>query len=326
MVMASLSAELAQGQGALFKLDKPEGPTSHDVVHAVRRHLGVRRVGHAGTLDPQATGLLVIGVGPATRLLGFIASQDKFYRGELALGVRTDTLDAAGRETGRKPWPRDEARVREAGRILVGERWQRPPMVSAVKVKGERLYRLAARGREVERPERRIAVRRLAVLGVDLERGRVAFEVECSSGTYVRALAEEWGELLDTYGHLAGLRRIRVGGIDVEGAYPAAQLAPRGTHPAGQSPRRGTAAPPDWRGLESARLPWDRALSHLGKRVLDGREARELAYGRAPRSRGEAGLLRLEDDAGRLLGVGEGSLPGLPLRLRCVLTPGAGSW
>jgi tRNA pseudouridine55 synthase len=324
VVSAAGPAAPLVAQGALLKLDKPAGPTSHDVVHAVRRHLGVRRVGHAGTLDPQATGLLVIGVGPATRLLGFVAAQDKLYRGTVALGVRTDSLDAAGRETGRRPWPRDAERVRAAAAALVGERLQRPPMVSAVKVGGERLYRLAARGQEVERPERRITVRRLEVAAVDLESGRVDFEVECTSGTYVRVLAEEWGELLGTYAHLAALRRVRIGAVDVEGAFPAACLAPRGTHPAGPA-GRGAALPGDWRGLEAARLPWATALSHLPGRVLEPREAGELAHGRAPRSRGEAGLVRLMDEAGGLLGIAAGAPAGLPLALRCVLaTEGAG--
>jgi tRNA pseudouridine55 synthase len=322
LTSAPPSAVASEARGALFKLDKPSGPTSHDVVHAVRRHLGTRRVGHAGTLDPQATGLLVVGVGPATRLLGFVAAQDKFYRGSLTLGVRTDTLDAAGRETGRGPWPRDEERVRSAGATLTGPRQQRPPMVSAVKVGGQRLYRLAARGQEVERPERSIVVRRLEVLGMDLERGRVDFEVECSSGTYVRVLAEEWGALLDTYAHLASLRRIRVGAIDVEGAFPAAQLAPRGTHPAGNGGGEAALANGDWRGLEPARLPWATALSHLGCRVLDRRETQELAHGRAPRSRGERGAVRLEDEAGALLAIAEGAPAGLPLGLRCVLAAG----
>jgi tRNA pseudouridine55 synthase len=311
---------LAQSRGALLKLDKPEGPTSHDVVHAVRRHLGLRRVGHAGTLDPQATGLLVVGVGPATRLLGFIALQDKFYRGTLRLGVATDTLDAAGRVVAEKPWPRDERGLREAARTLVGERMQRPPMVSAVKVHGERLYKIAARGEEVERPERPVRVKRLDILSVDLEAGHVGFEVECSSGTYVRVLAEEWGAALGTVAHLDSLRRVRVGAIDVEGAFPAARLAPRGTHPAGNLAKRHEAFPTDWRGLEQARLPWEMALSHLARRPLDAREARDLGFGRAPRSRGERGLLRLEDENGVILGVAEGTPLGLPLRLRCVLS------
>ena len=318
-MMREATVVLAESRGALLKLDKPEGPTSHDVVHAVRRHLGVRRVGHAGTLDPQATGLLVVGVGPATRLLGFIALQDKFYRGTLRLGVATDTLDAAGRVTAERPWPADERLIREAARRLVGERMQKPPMVSAVKVHGERLYKLAARGLEVERPDRLVRVKRCDVLGVDLEGGRVTFEVECSSGTYVRVLAEEWGAHLGTVAHLESLRRLRVGSIDVEGAYPAARLAPRGTHPAG-TVRKGREAPPsDWRGLEEARLPWDRALSHLAPRVLDARETKDLGFGRAPRSRGERGLLRLEDDNGVVLGVAEATPLGLPIKLRCVL-------
>lgn len=310
--------------GALLRLDKPSGPTSHDIVHALRRHLGVRRVGHAGTLDPQATGLLVVGVGPATRLLGYVSAQDKVYRGELALGVATDTLDAAGRETARAPWPHDEAAVRAAGVSLVGARRQRPPMVSAVKVGGERLYRIAARGAVVDRPERAIHVKRLEMLGVDLETGRVGFEVECTSGTYVRVLAEEWGSALGSVAHLASLRRTRVGRIEVEGAFPAASLAPRGTHPAGQSGRRFGGPPQDWRGLEGAILPWATALAHLERRVLDAREAHALGRGQAPREHGERGLVRLEDSSGALLGIAETPGAGGPLRLRCVLATGGG--
>jgi tRNA pseudouridine55 synthase len=319
MASAAMTPETALHQGSLLKLDKPSGPTSHDIVHAVRRHLGARRVGHAGTLDPQATGLLVLGVGPATRLLSFISGQDKLYRGTMALGQRTDTLDAAGQVTQEKPWPRDAALIRRVGESFIGELRQRPPMVSAVKIGGQRLYRLARRGVEIERPERHLLIRNLDILDIDLELGRVEFEVECSSGTYVRSIADSWAEKLESVGHLQALRRLAVGKISVEGAFPAERLARRGEHPAGQGEKRGGSPPGDWRDLESARISWEDALFHLDVRTLEGREKRDLSFGRAPRSNGEEGLLRLQDDDGTLLGIAEGSPAGLPLKLRCVL-------
>ena len=305
-------------EGALFRIDKPAGPTSHDVVHAVRRHLGVRRVGHAGTLDPPATGLLVIGVGPATRLLSFVAAQDKTYRGVLALGTATDTLDATGAVVAASEWPRDEARVREAAAGFLGESVQTVPLVSAVKVRGQRLYRWAARGEIVQAPERQIRVERFEVGQVDLESGRVEFEIICSSGTYVRAIAQAWGERLGSAAHLHALRRLAVGRISVRGAFPGERLAPRGEHPAGEGARRGDPPPAGWRDLEPALLDWNVALSHIPARRLDETEAASLRYGRAPGCRGEAGLVRLVDDEERLLAVAEGSEAPV-LRLRCVL-------
>lgn len=303
--------------GALFRIDKPAGPTSHDVVHAVRRHLGVRRVGHAGTLDPPATGLLVIGVGPATRLLSFVAGQDKTYRGVLGLGSATDTLDASGRVLATTAWPRDEVRWRAAAAAFVGEITQRVPLVSAVKVRGQRLYRMAARGQAVEPPERRVRVRRLDLLAIDLKAGRIEFEIECSSGTYVRAVAAEWGERLGVAAHLHSLRRLAIGRVSVHGAFPGERLASRGQHPAGEGARRGDPPPAGWRDLEPARLDADVALAHLALRRLDAAESKGLRYGRPPIPRGECGLVRLTDGEGRLLAVAEGD--GETLRLRCVL-------
>lgn len=317
--MTATRAAAALGEGALFRLDKPAGPTSHDVVHAVRRHLGVRRVGHAGTLDPPATGLLVVGVGPATRVLSWVSASDKVYRGRLALGRRTDTLDAAGRILEERPWTRDEAAWRAAAAALVGPGLQRPPMVSAVRVGGERLYRLASRGQSVERAARPVAVRRLVLGDLDLDAGWIDFEVECSSGTYVRVLAEDWAARAGTVAHLGQLRRVSIGRIGVAGAFPAGRLAPRGQHPAGEGSKRADPPPADWGDLESARLPWSLALGHLAARRVSPAEVAALAFGKAPPSRGETGAVRLESEDGRLVAVARGTPAGLPLGLACVL-------
>ncbi len=212
--------------GALL-LDKPSGHTSHDVVAIVRRLLHERRVGHAGTLDPMATGLLVVGVGPATRLLRFAQATRKVYDGTLRLGEATDSLDATGQVVARQPVPAVTLEaVAAAAATLTGEQWQVPPMVSAVRVGGRRLYALAREGQEVERAPRAIRVERF-----DVRRGAGEnewdFTVACSTGTYVRVLASDLAERLGTVGHLAALRRQSSGSLSVDDALPLDELERR---------------------------------------------------------------------------------------------------
>ncbi|HVF13987.1 MAG TPA: tRNA pseudouridine(55) synthase TruB, partial [Acidimicrobiales bacterium] len=170
-------------------VDKPAGCTSHDVVARGRRIFGQRRVGHAGTLDPDATGVLVLGLGRATRLLKYLTGLPKTYVGEVVLGVETSTLDAAGEVVAVHDMAGvTMADVQAAASRLVGEIEQVPPMVSAVKIGGRRLHELARAGLEVDRPARRVTVSRFDVAATDAP-GVFAVEVDCSSGTYVRALA-----------------------------------------------------------------------------------------------------------------------------------------
>lgn len=198
-------------------VDKPAGVTSHDVVAGARRHLGTRRVGHAGTLDPDATGVLVLGVGRATRLLRFLAPLPKTYEGEVVLGEETSTLDASGSTTAVHPMDPvtlDQARIAAAS--LVGDVEQVPPMVSAVRVGGRRLHQLAREGVELDRPARPVTVHRFEVTAA--EHPVLAVEVECSSGTYVRVLAADLGRALGGGAHLRRLRRLAVGPFTIEGA------------------------------------------------------------------------------------------------------------
>ena len=204
----------------LVVVDKPAGWTSHDAVARCRRVFGQKRVGHAGTLDPGATGVLVVGLGRATRLLRFVTDLPKSYVGEVVLGVATTTLDDAGVETGR--WDMagvllDE--VRAAATTLVGEIDQVPPMVSALQVGGRRLHDLARAGVEVERAPRRVTVRRFDVVPAE-EAGVFRVEVDCSSGTYVRTLAADVGTALGGGAHLRRLRRTAIGPFTVEEAVP----------------------------------------------------------------------------------------------------------
>lgn len=202
-------------------IDKRPNMTSHDVVGILRRQLGERRVGHAGTLDPDATGVLVVAVGRSTRLMRFVTGCDKAYSAEVVLGVTTSTLDASGVALSRFDMSSvtiDE--VRAAANSLTGAIQQIPPMVSAIKIDGRRLYELARAGEEVERQPRAVVVSRFDVRAAS-DPSVYAIEVECSSGTYVRSLAADLGELLGGGAHLRALRRTRVGPFTLEGALDA---------------------------------------------------------------------------------------------------------
>lgn len=208
----------------LLLVDKDRGPTSHDVVARVRRLLGEKRVGHAGTLDPMATGLLVIGVGSATRLLRFAQAGVKKYAGTLRLGVATDSLDADGAVTEESPVPAlSPEDLTRAAAEFIGALTQVPPMVSAIKVGGERLHVLARRGVQVERAPREVTITSL-VLGAGDEPATLSFVVTCSPGTYVRVLMSDVAERLGTLGHLTGLRRLASGRFGVDDAFTLDRL------------------------------------------------------------------------------------------------------
>ncbi len=207
-------------------MDKPSGPTSHDVVARVRRIFGIRAVGHSGTLDPFATGLLVLLLGRATRLARFVEAVPKTYRAVARLGSRTDTDDRTGATLGQPVDPRclDEVAVRAAIAGLAGERRQRPPAYSAKRIGGERSYRLARRGQAVELAEVPVTVHRIELL--EWCAPDVAFRATVSAGTYVRALARDLGEALQVGGHLVELRREAIGRLKVEDAVPLERLEP----------------------------------------------------------------------------------------------------
>lgn len=200
-------------------IDKPAGWTSHDVVAKCRGVFGTRKVGHSGTLDPAATGVLVLGVGKATRLLRFLTDLPKTYVGEIVLGVETSTLDADGEISATHDMSAvTDDQVRAAALSFVGPIMQVPPMVSAVKVGGKRLYELAREGKEIERRPRAVEVRRYDLEPVAGESGVWRCEVECSSGTYIRSLAADLGTALGGGAHLRSLRRVAVGEFTIDEA------------------------------------------------------------------------------------------------------------
>ena len=201
----------------LLLVDKPVGLTSHDVVDRIRRAAGIRRVGHTGTLDPGATGLLILCLGRATRLSEHLTGLDKLYEGTMRLGVITDSHDLDGDVVEEHPVPEvTREDLQAVCDRFTGEIDQIPPMVSAVKVGGERLYKKARKGETVERPARRVIVREFRAL--ELTPPDVTIRVACSRGTYVRTLCHDVGRELGCGAVLAALRRTRVGSFDVEDA------------------------------------------------------------------------------------------------------------
>ncbi|MGH2594704.1 MAG: tRNA pseudouridine(55) synthase TruB [Actinomycetota bacterium] len=261
----------------LLLIDKPGGVTSHDVVDVVRKVLGTRKVGHAGTLDPMATGLLVLGVGRATRLLRFLGGLPKTYEGTARLGVETTTLDADGEVTVDHPVTSTEDDVRRAMAGLVGESQQTPPAYSAVKVGGRKLYEGARKGELLEAAPRSIRVDAfdlLAMRGSD-----VGFRVVCSGGTYVRVLLADVGSVLGCGAHLTALRRTAIGELAVSEAVPP----------------------------EAARepLPLERAVAHLARLDLPAEEVIAARNGRILGPAGIAGPYTVFAPDGRLIGVYE---------------------
>lgn len=208
--------------GALL-VDKPSGPTSHDVVDVLRRRFNIKKVGHCGTLDPAATGLLIIVLGKATKLSEKLMSDDKVYEGVVKFGETTDSYDADGELVASLPVPlMDLAQINEASATFVGDLMQMPPMVSAVKIKGVPLYKMARKGIEVERQSRLIHIYQYHFS--KYEEPLAEFRVACTKGTYVRSLAHDLGQKLGCGAHLQALRRTVSGKFDVKNALPLDEI------------------------------------------------------------------------------------------------------
>jgi tRNA pseudouridine55 synthase len=275
------------GNGAVL-VDKAAGWTSHDVVAKLRGLLRERRIGHAGTLDPMATGLLVLAVGPSTRLLRFATAGTKTYEGRVRFGVATDTLDATGTvvATSAVP-PLTPTLVSTAAASLLGPGTQIPPMVSAIKVGGKKLYELARAGEEVERAPRPVVITSFELAPTD-DRDEWTFRTVTSPGTYVRTLAADLATRLGTIGHLTALRRVASGRNHVDDAYTLDGLAER------------LAAGDDV--LQPARS----LVDHLPAVVLDEQRERDARHGKALEG-GEVGEVVLSRADGLVIGVATGN-------------------
>jgi len=208
--------EFSPLDGAIL-IDKPAGPTSHDVVDAIRRQFGIKKVGHCGTLDPNATGLLIIVLGRGTKLSEKLMGDDKVYEGAIKFGETTNSYDADGEILETKPVPPlTPDQLNEAATAFIGDQMQTPPMVSAIKIKGVPLYKLARKGIEVEREPRLVHIYSFRFTSYELPLGQ--FRIACTKGTYVRSIAHEFGQKLGCGAHLATLRRNVSGKFDVADA------------------------------------------------------------------------------------------------------------
>ena len=280
----------------LLNLDKPLNLTSHDVVARVRRLADTRRVGHGGTLDPLASGVLVLAVGRATRLLEYVAGQPKEYEARVRLGQITNTYDGEGEVMAQQPVRVTRAGVEQALEQFRGEIEQVPPMYSALRKGGKRLYELARQGQEVEREARQVTIYRLEILS--LERPLLTLRVRCSTGTYIRSLAHDLGQALGCGAYLSGLRRTAIGAFTLQDAAPLEDLTPDN--------------------ISSRLQPPDSAVAHMPRLVVSEEQALRLAQGQRlaqgerlaqdqlvarEAAQPDALLVRAYDDQDRFVGV-----------------------
>ena len=268
-------------------IDKPSGPTSFDVVRRVRSVLQVRKVGHTGTLDPLATGVLPVCVGDATRIAGFISERDKSYEAVVRLGEQTDTLDAAGTvvATSAVP-PMDVARLEAALARFRGTFQQIPPMYSAVKIGGRRLYELARAGEEVERAPRQVTVHELSLR--DFSSNELRVSLRCSKGFFVRSLAHELGKVLGCGAHLRALRRTQSGPFVLAQALPLDRLESAGAAE-----------------VKERLVSLDQALADLPAVSVSASERVRVSHGVPLEVRAPAGRVRVLGPDGELLAVAE---------------------
>jgi len=268
-----------------LNIDKPLGITSHDVVHKVRRGLGIKKVGHAGTLDPLATGVLIVCLGGATRLSEYAMNSTKRYRARVHLGITTTTYDAEGEVTAERPIDHfSQNDVENALQPFLGNIEQIPPMYSAIKQGGRKLYDLARSGETVERAPRPVRIEALEI--VDWSPPQFSLDVTCSAGTYIRSLAFDVGEVIGVGAHLAGLVRTASGAFTLENSINLETLL----------------ADPDW---QRHLLPADYALASLPRLDLDAVDSNHILHGRVPQGDYPAadGLARAYDFQGRLAAI-----------------------
>lgn len=270
-------------QSGIINVLKPPGMTSHDVVSFIRRLYGIKRVGHAGTLDPGAAGVLPVFVGNATRLVEYLADADKSYRAELTFGVETDTGDDTGKVTGSCPYIRQDAnKIKECLASFIGVSEQIPPMHSAIKVGGKKLYELARQGQIVERKPRKIIIDSISLI-TEGEKG-IVFDVTCSKGTYIRTLCSDIGKRLNCLAVMSFLVRTRVGSFHLREALTLEEIAAV---------------------KEQAMQAADSVLAHFPSINLSELESRAVKNGRSISCK-PAGceLIKMYDEQNRFIGIG----------------------
>jgi tRNA pseudouridine55 synthase len=276
----------------ILLVDKPRGVTSHDVVSRARRALGTRQVGHAGTLDPMATGLLVVLVGEATKLSAWLTLDQKRYLATVRFGSTTDTLDADGTVTALAPEGTPAptpARIHEAVRAMVGPSMQVPPVVSAIKVGGVAMHERTRRGESVELAPRPVELVRAVVLAVREDVAECDLDLTCSKGFYVRSFARDLAESLGTYGHLTALRRLESGAFTLDGAFDGDALmrAPKGDE-----------------SVRAALAPLVSVARAMRTVTVDDAQAKALGYGQRVACEGDDGVVLVLREDGTPVCVG----------------------
>lgn len=278
----------------ILNINKPPGMTSFGVVHKLRGILGIKKIGHAGTLDPDATGVLPVCIGKATRIIEYLMEKDKAYHVVLRLGIETDTQDASGSILAERAVHHSDDEIAVAIRSFVGDIMQIPPMYSAIRVDGKRLYEMARQGIEVERKPRPVTIKAIENLKIirEGEAVRAVFDVSCSKGTYIRTLCADIGAKLGCGGHMESLIRTRSGPFRLEDAVTLEELQERAEN--------GT--------LQDVVLSMDIALVQFPCFTADGEEAGRLRNGMAvpcPDSLGNVGdLVRVYHENGNLIALG----------------------
>lgn len=274
----------------IININKPLGMTSHDVVGRLRRILGIKKIGHTGTLDPDASGVLPMCIGRATKTADMLTAQNKQYIAEVTLGSATTTLDASGEVTETSEVNVDECDIQSVVTEFVGDIMQIPPMYSAIKIDGKRLYELAREGVEVERKPRPVTIEKIEILGIDLENKKFSMKVDCSKGTYIRTLCDDIGRRLGCLAHMSALIRTRSGRFCIDDAYTLEEVEKM----AGE-------------GDMSFLVPIDKVFEELPKLILSSRRAKLMCNGVRISAQGiiDGEAYRVYDESGSFLTISE---------------------
>ncbi len=274
----------------IININKPLGMTSHDVVGRLRRILGIKKIGHTGTLDPDASGVLPMCIGRATKTADMLTAQNKQYIAEVTLGSATTTLDASGEVTETSEVNVDESDIQSVVTEFVGDIMQIPPMYSAIKIDGKRLYELARDGVEVERKPRPVTIEKIEILSIDLENKKFSMKVDCSKGTYIRTLCDDIGRRLGCLAHMSALIRTRSGRFCIDDAYTLDEVEKMAEN-----------------GNMSFLVPIDKVFEELPKLILSSRRARLMCNGVQISAQGiiDGETYRVYDESGSFLTISE---------------------
>ncbi len=274
----------------IININKPLGMTSHDVVGRLRRILGIKKIGHTGTLDPDASGVLPMCIGRATKTADMLTAQNKQYIAEVTLGSATTTLDASGEVTETSEVNVDESDIQSVVTEFVGNIMQIPPMYSAIKIDGKRLYELARDGVEVERKPRPVTIEKIEILSIDLENKKFSMKVDCSKGTYIRTLCDDIGRRLGCLAHMSALIRTRSGRFCIDDAYTLDEVEKMAEN-----------------GNMSFLVPIDKVFEELPKLILSSRRARLMCNGVQISAQGiiDGEIYRVYDESGSFLTISE---------------------